>query len=196
MNDLKTPGLNNPETYLLTHNRFNTYIVLIFTDLKKAQIYKMPYRNGPHQEIEKVMCLDYLHLFGPDENNKDGNFLFEIEKRKYVHVGENLFSFGTNDEIDGYTVEHGFNDVKYPFAHGKENIYFMLHQKYIPLQEYENSTAKNEYQYLYKKDRELKGDNISVENEGVVEYGNDFINYKIIHSKQLIYLYKCIDCRL
>ena len=40
MNDLKTPGLNNPETYVLTHNRFNTYIVLIFTDLKKAQIYK------------------------------------------------------------------------------------------------------------------------------------------------------------
>ena len=184
MNDLKTPGLNNPETYVLTHNRFNTYIVLIFTDLKKAQIYKMLYRNSPHQEIEKVMDFDYLHLFGPDENNKDGNFLFEIEKRKYVHVGENLFSFETNDEIDGYTVEHGFNDVKYPFAHGKENIYFMLHQKYIPLQEYENSTVKNEYQYLYKKDGELKGDKISVENEGVVEYGNDFINCKIIHSKQ------------
>ena len=26
--------LNNPETYVLTHNRFNTYIVLIFNDLK------------------------------------------------------------------------------------------------------------------------------------------------------------------
>ena len=40
MNEVKTPGLNNPETYMLTHNRFNTYIVLIFTDLKRAQIYK------------------------------------------------------------------------------------------------------------------------------------------------------------
>ena len=47
--DLKTLGLNNPETYVLTHNRFNTYIVLIFRDLKKAQIYKKPYRNSPHQ---------------------------------------------------------------------------------------------------------------------------------------------------
>ena len=125
-----------------------------------------------------------MHVFGPDEKNKDGNFLFEIENKKYVHVGDKLFSFETNDEIDGYTVEHGFNDVKYPFAHGKENIYFMLHQKYIPIQGYENSTMKNEYQYLYKKDDELKGDNITVENEGVVEYANDFINYKIIHSKQ------------
>ena len=184
MNDLKTPGLNNPETYVLTHNRFNTYIVLIFTDLKKAQIYKMPYRNSPHQESEKVMSFDYLHLFGPDENNKDGNFLLEIENKKYVYVGHKLFSFETNDEIVDYFTEHGNNDVKYSFAYGKGNIYFMLHQKYNPLQEYENSTMKNEYQYLYKKDEELRGDNVSVENEGIVEYGNDFLNCKIIHSKQ------------
>ena len=60
----------------------------------------------------------------------------------------------------------------------------MLHQKYTPPQENENSTVKNEYQYLYKKDEELKSDNITVENEGIVEYGNDFLNCKIIHSKQ------------
>ena len=99
MNELKTPGLNNPETYVLTHNRFNTYMVLIFTDLKKAQIYKMPYRNSPHQEVEKVISFDYLHVLGPDENNKNGNFLFEIENKKYVYVGDKLFSFETNDEI-------------------------------------------------------------------------------------------------
>ena len=83
-----------------------------------------------------------------------------------------------------YFSEHGNNDVKYPFAYGKENIYFLLNQKYIPIQGYENSTVKNEYHYLYKKGEELKGDNITVENEGVVEYGNDFLNCKIIHSKQ------------
>ena len=175
---------NNPETHVLTHNRFNTYMVLIFTDLKKAQIYKMPYRNSDHQEIEIVTKFDYLHVFGRNENNKDGNFLFEIENKKYVYVGDKLFSFETNDEIVDYFTEHGFNDVKFPFSHGKENIYFMLHQKYIPLQEYENSIMKNEYQYLYKKDEELKGDNNSVGNEGIVEYGNDFLNCKIIHSKQ------------
>ena len=175
--------LNNPETYVLTHNRFNTYIVLIFTDLKTAQIYKMPYRNSPHQEIEKVTIFDYLRLFRPNEHTEDyhirkpndKNFLFKIEDKKYIHVGKKLFSFETNDEIVKYSSEHGFNDVKFPFAYGKENIYFMLEQKYIPIQEYENSTMKNEYQYLNKKDEELKG---------VVEYGNDFINCKIIHSKQ------------
>ena len=67
----KTPGLNNPETFVLTHNRFNTYIVLIFTDSKKAQIYKMPYRNSPHQEIEIVMSFDCLRLFRPNEHTED-----------------------------------------------------------------------------------------------------------------------------
>ena len=40
MIDLKTPGLNNPETHILTHNRFNTYMVLIFADLKKLRFIK------------------------------------------------------------------------------------------------------------------------------------------------------------
>ena len=182
--DFKIPGLNNPETYVLTHNRFNTYMNLIFTDLRKTQIYKIPYRDSPHHEIEILMRFGYLHVFGPDENNKDGNFLFEIGDKKYIHVGENVFSFETNDEIKDYFSERGNNDVKYSFAGGKENIYFMFYQKYIPIQEYENSTVKNEYQYLYKKDEELKGDNNTVENEGIVEYGNDFLNCKIIHSKQ------------
>ena len=151
----------------------------------------MPYRNSPHQEIEKLTSFDYLYLLRPNEHTEDyhirkpndENFLFKIEDKKYIHVGEKLFSFETNDEIEKYFSEHGFNDLKFPFAYGKENIYFMLHQKYIPIQEYENSTMKNEYQYLYKKDEELKGNNIIVENDGIVEYGNDFINCKIVHSK-------------
>ena len=96
---------------------------------------------------------------------------------------KNCLVFETIVEIVKYSSEHGFNDIKFPFARGNENIYFMLHQKYTPIQEYENSTVKNEYEYLYKIDEELKGDNITVENDGIVEYGNDFINCKIVHSK-------------
>ena len=171
-------GLNNHETYVLTDNRFNNYMVLIFTDSKKAQIYKIPYRNSPHQEIEILISFDYLHTFRPNEHIRKPNnekFLFKNEDKKYVHVGEKLFSFETNDELVKYSSEHGFNDIKFPFAHGKGNIYFMLHQKYIPLQEYENSTVKNEYQFLY---------NFTIENEDVVEFGKDFINCKIVLSKQ------------
>ena len=93
-------------------------------------------------------------------------------------------SFETNDEVVKYSSELGHNDMKFPFAYGEENIYFMLHQKLISIKEYESSTEKDEYQYLYKKDEVLKGDNITDENGGIVEYGNDFLNCKIIHSKQ------------
>ena len=113
-------GLNNPETYVLTHNRFSTYMALIFTDSKKAQIYKIQHRKSRHQEIEIVMSFDYLHVFGPDENDKDGNFLFEIENKKYIHVGEKVISFETNDEIEKRFTELDLNDVKFPYAYGKK----------------------------------------------------------------------------
>ena len=34
--------MNNPKTYVLTGNSFNTYMVSFFSDLNKAQIYKKP----------------------------------------------------------------------------------------------------------------------------------------------------------
>ena len=95
---IKSPGLSNPETYVLTHNGINNYMVLIFTDLKKAQIYKMPYRNSPHQEIEILMRFIYLHVFKSNELSEDyhirkpndGNFLFKSEDKK------NIFMWGKN----------------------------------------------------------------------------------------------------
>ena len=146
----------------------------------------MPYRDSPHQEFEILMSFDYLHLFRPNEHTDDyylrkpntENSLFKIEDKKFIHVRENFFSFETSEEITEYFSENGFSVIKFTFAHGKKN-YFLLHQKYIPLQEYENLTMKNEYLYLYKKDEELKGDNITVKNEGIVEYGNDFLFVKL-----------------
>ena len=138
MNDkIKTPGLSNPESYVLKYAGFNTYMVVVFTDLNKAQMYKMPYRDIPHHEIEILMSFDYLDLFRPNEHTEDyhirkpnnENFLFKIEDKKYIHVGRNLFIFEKNDEIVEYSSEHGHNDIKYPYVYGEENIYFMLHQK-------------------------------------------------------------------
>ena len=58
MNDnIKTPGLSNPESYIVTHDRFNTYMVLLFSDLNKAQIYKLPYWDSPHHGIEIPLSL-------------------------------------------------------------------------------------------------------------------------------------------
>ena len=72
---------------MLTHNRFINYFVLIFADLKKAQIYKIPYKNSPDREIEILMSFDYLHLFGPAEKLDNGILLFEIEHKKKYSSG-------------------------------------------------------------------------------------------------------------
>ena len=101
----KTPGLNNPETYVLMHNRLNTYSVLIFSDSNKAHIFEMPYRVNSHHEIEKVMSFIYLNLFKPNEHTgdynirkpNDENFLFKIEDKKLIHVGEKIITFETNN---------------------------------------------------------------------------------------------------
>ena len=92
----KTPGLNNPETYVLTHKRFNTYMVLIFSDLNKPHIFKMPYRDGPHHEVEIIMSFIYLNVFKPNKDTEDYHirkpnnekFLFESEYKNYIYVGE------------------------------------------------------------------------------------------------------------
>ena len=162
-------------------------MVLLFSDLSKAQIYKIPYRDSPHHEMEILMTFDYLHSIKPNEHTEDyyirkpndENFLFKNEDKKDIYVGEKIFISETNDEIEKFCSEHGYNDIKYPYAYGEENIYFMLHQKLISIQECENSMVKNEYDDLYKKDEELNGNN-----ECFDEYGNDFINCEIIPSKQ------------
>ena len=88
----KTPGLNNPKNYVLTHNRFNTDVVLIFSDLNKDQFFKMPFRDSRHHEIKRFMSFSYMNLFEPIEHTEDHhirkennkNFLSRIEDKIYV----------------------------------------------------------------------------------------------------------------
>ena len=91
-----------------------------------------------------------MDLFEPNEDTKDyhirkpnvEDFLFDFEDKKFIYMGENLLSFETNVKVVKYSSEVVLNDIKCPLAYGEENIYFMLHRKYIPFPEYEFSTEK------------------------------------------------------
>ena len=72
-------------------------------------------------------------------------------------MGEKVFSSETNDKTVNYFSVLGFNDIRFPFSYSKNNIYFMLPQKHLHIEEYKKSTQKTEYEYLYKKDDEVKG---------------------------------------
>ena len=123
----------------------------------------MSFRKSPNHELEIVIRFHYSNFFKPNEHREDYhirkqndiNFRFKIEDRKYIFVGENSVSFETNDELVKFSSELGFNDIKLPFACSEENIYITFHRKYITF-EYKNSTQKNEYEYLHKKDDEYK----------------------------------------
>ena len=166
---------NNPETYLISHNRFIVYLVLIFVDRKKAQIYSFPNRVDEHDVIKLIIDFQYKQLFRPNKHLEryyitkpiHENFLFKISDKKYLHVGESVFIFTTNSNIIKYGFEYGFNDVTFPYAYDQTKIYYMLHQKYESLEKYKKSTIKNEYDYLYRNNK-VNGKKIQ--------------NYKLIHE--------------
>ena len=85
---------------------------------------------SPHHEIETLISFNYLNLFNPNEQTEDyhirkpndGIFLFEIEDRKYIHMGEKVVTFETNVKNVSYSSDHGFNDIKHPLVYGEENF--------------------------------------------------------------------------
>ena len=62
---------NNHEIQTLADNRFKSYMVLIFSDSNKAQIYKKPHRDSVHPEIGIQMNFKNLNLFQQYEHTED-----------------------------------------------------------------------------------------------------------------------------
>ena len=100
-------------------------------------IYKTPHKDSPHQEIELLMSFILLKFFKPNEHTEDylkrkpieETFLFEIGDKNYIYVGEKVTTFETNDVLIKFSLDIGLNDIKFPYAYGEENIYFMVHRK-------------------------------------------------------------------
>ena len=61
----------------------------------------MPFRNGPHHEIEILVSFNYLNVFEPNEHKgcyhiRKPNHkivLFQVKDNEYVYVGEKVISF-------------------------------------------------------------------------------------------------------
>ena len=153
--------LNNPETYLLSNNRFIDYLVLIFVKKKKAQIYTFPNRVDEYDIIKLIIEFDYKRLFRPNKHleryhvtePKGESFLFKLDEKLYLHVGESIFTFKTTSNIVKYGLQYGYNDIKYRFAYDQTNIYYMQEKKYEPIIQYKKSSYKDEYSYLYRNDK-------------------------------------------
>ena len=69
--------------------------------------------------------------------------------------------------------------IFYGYGYGEDIIYFMLHQRRMAIEENKTAVQIDQYEYL-KKGNDLQNDD---DNNGIVEYGNDYTNCKIIHDK-------------
>jgi len=71
------------------------------------------------------------HTVAQAKNFIGNSILLKVGK-SYVYVGDKIYQFTPTDEIEDYYSLVGNNDVPYPVALGKENVYFMLDKKYVP----------------------------------------------------------------
>ena len=74
----KPPGLNNLETHVVTDKRLNNYLVMLFSGLNEAQIFKMPCSDNRHHEMKEILSFKCLNSFKPNEHTED----YQITKTK------------------------------------------------------------------------------------------------------------------
>lgn len=72
----------------------------------------------------------------PSNKTKGNSILFQVKsdrlkQHKYIYVGSEIYSFYTNELITKYYSPIGNNDVPYPYAISKNNIYLMVEKKVL-----------------------------------------------------------------
>lgn len=72
--------------------------------------------------------------------------------REYVFIGEMIYSFIAKDHIVEYHSPIGNSDVPYPFAIGKEYVYFMIEYKVIDVTAFDDKELEDPYVKLYGHD--------------------------------------------
>ena len=120
------------------------------------------YINSGEKKDNKNPLLTFkpLKIFMGKSSDKnpqfDGNsFLFEMNKNKYLFVGESVWSFKSKYEIKKYISDVGNSSVVYPYAIDiKDNIYLIsLYDNTIILNNEFNSKNikkyKGPYEYYY-----------------------------------------------
>ena len=80
------------------------------------------------------MSFNCLNWFEPNEHTEDYHMrkpndeigFFKNEDKNHIYGEDKLSSFETIDKLLIYSSKLGFNDIKFSFAFGEENMYLML----------------------------------------------------------------------
>lgn len=104
---------------------------------------------------------------------------------RYVFIEGEIYEFSTTDEIVKYYSIVGNGDVPYPIAVGKENVYFMLDRKYIPLKYFPKKMKAKDFEEAYDLFYDYTVSNNDEEKEPIAKDAKiyNFKNVKKIHME-------------
>ena len=95
----------------------------------------------------------------PSNKTKGNSILFQVksdrEKQyKYIYVGSEIYSFYTKEKIEKYYSPIGNNDVPYPYAISKSNVYLMVEKKVLNRDAIQ---TKDPYEHYYQMNHKNTG---------------------------------------
>ena len=142
---------NGSRPYFVNKNsNTSTNIVKIYANKfnKKMKIYEyVELINIPYQKIIVGKSS------GKNTNTKffDGNTILLLQSpNRYIYIGNKIYQFEITDKFVKYYSIVGNADTPYPIMLGDKNIYFMLDQKFIPLENFPPKIDwENAYSYFY-----------------------------------------------
>lgn len=110
---------------------------------------------------------------GLTEDEAIGNTILIRAGRRYTYIGDEIYSFHTVDDevITKYYSDIGNNDVPYPYAMSKKNIYIMLDRVAVPKSDFD--PKRNIYGQYYadqsKKDKDKDKDPLKLKHKVLVK---------------------------
>lgn len=148
----KTKKMVGVRTYLIHDNGSRPYRVEVGSS--NVVVYPTDVSVPVYQDdIEKVWVGDNLlslAQYAPRGTGKGNTILVQTAPHRYTYIGHTIYSFDTGaDEILEYYSPIGNNDVPYPYAVGRDNVYFLLDKKRVPVEHLD--VTKDGYTQFYQE---------------------------------------------
>ena len=114
----------NQSIYLVSYIDMIIYLLLVFTNEKRAQIYSHP--NIENKQIKLLIEFTYQKLYKlhnhtlnkPNMTPQRDRLLFTISHKTYIHIPKNVFTFNSDSEITKYKADiRNDNDFELPYAY-------------------------------------------------------------------------------
>lgn len=126
---------SRPFQVVIEDGKVKVYEMNVSEDQKDATDGQKPVYHITPQHIWVGDNYMAIPLYAPRGSDVGNSILLQIRKSNYVFIGHEIFSFDTgNDEIIEYYSPIGNSDVPYPYAVGRDYVYFLLDNKRVPVE--------------------------------------------------------------